>query len=293
MCYSFDMALWRSAFAWIPRLRTLEKSGESDWVMSFWQYHLALALQRLKADELRDRSSGDCIPYDGELWILESVARAVLDLPTLEERARLWQPIISTAPHGACWVQNFGATLVSCATSDKQSGLAFLETWPHIIAWMIDSPNWGHSRHANFMLGRAWRTLLGLESANEFLNLCGNHLAAWKVHYSRWAAAWLSDRGCYVMFCRFLGDHRSKVLLPDGLAWLCEKMPAKDLLRYHQEENDAVGELLILLVRTRRKEVLADTVTQHALRSLLSRLSEIHHSRAIEVETLLAGSNGE
>ena len=288
MRYTFDVELWQAVFAWMPRL--LADPTEHDWVLSFWRHHLALALQRLNAKP-RDRDSRACLPYRVEQWLLKCVARTVLDLPSPEERASFWQPIFSTAPHGAHWIEEFAAALLGFAQTDAQSSVAFVETWPRMVEWALGAPDWAYSWKASFTLAQAWRALLGFENAAEFLNVCGDHLVTWKHYFARWATDWLAERSCAILFCRFLEEQQAHALLPDGLSWLGERLPPK-LLRHQRDVSNAVGELLVLLLRTRREAVLGNLQTLQTFRALLSRLSEIQHPRAIEVETLLAGGEG-
>lgn len=290
MRYTFDVELWHAAFTWMPRPRALTDLVERDWLLSFWRHHLALALQRLNA-EPRDEDSRDCTPYGVEQWLLKSIACAVLDLPGREERASFWQPIFSTAPHGAHWIEDFANELLAAAQTDAQSASAFVETWPHMVEWAFDAPGWAYSWGTSFTFAQAWRALLGLKSAAEFLRVCSDHLVEWKHYFVRWAADWLAERRCAVLFCGFLEDPRASALLPDGLSCLNEKLPPESL-RHQPDVAGAVGELLVLLVRTRRGEVIGNLRTLKAFRGLLSRLSEIQHPRAVEIETLLAGSEG-
>ena len=72
-----------------------------------------------------------------EHWLLERVAQVVLDLPDAESRAEFWQPILSTAPHGAHWIEVFAAALLSSAGADAQGTAAFIDTWPRIVGWAL------------------------------------------------------------------------------------------------------------------------------------------------------------
>ena len=286
MRYTFDVELWQAAFAWVPRLRSISGCPENGWLVGFWKHHLGLALQRLNA-EPRDASTQESIPYNTEHWLLERVAQVVLDLPDAESRAAFWQPILSTAPHGAHWIEVFAAALLSSAGADAQGTAAFIDTWPRIVGWALEAPEWAYPRQARFTLASTWRTLLGLEDPDQFLKLCNEHLPAWVPLFARWASDWLAERSCAVMFCRFLEAPEGGPLLTDGLTWLSAKVTPESL-RYEREVGDSVGELLAILGRTRRQAVVGNPSTLKAYRDLLARLSDIQHPRAVEIEAILA-----
>lgn len=145
-----------------------------------------------------------------------------------------------------------------------------------------------YSRTTAFRLATAWRRLLGLDNAQQFLELNHDRLASWVPLYARWASDWLSERTCAVMFCRFLQLSAAAALLPNGLTWLNEHVVPSSL-PYQDDVGNAVGELLVILADTRFNEIVGNQQALRSYRALLSALAAIHHPRAIEVETLLSG----
>ena len=134
-------------------------------------------------------------------------------------------------------------------------------------------------------------TLLGLDSPDEFLKLCRDRLSTWIPLYARWAADWLAERTCAVMFCRFLQIPAAAALLPHGLAWLhAHIVPVS--FRYERDVSNALGELLVILADTRHEGIVKSPQMLESYRALLSRLTAIEHPRAIEIETLLASVEG-
>jgi hypothetical protein len=290
MRYTFDIELWQKAFAWVPSLRRVAGSSEREWLLEFWRYHLQLALSRLNA-EPRDQHSRGCIPYQTEQWLLESVARVVLDLSEPAERAALWQPIFASAPDGAHWIEVFAGALLVAAGEIAARGSAFKDIWPTITDWALNSSGWNYSARTAFILASAWRTLLGLDNAEQFLELNHDQLASWIPLYGRWASDWLSERSCAVMFCRFLQLPPTAALLPHGLAWLNKHVLAGSL-RYQRDVSNAVSELLVILADTRQNEIVDSQPALQSYRALLSSLTAIQHPRAVEVETLLSSRGG-
>ena len=265
-------------------------SPEHDWLLVFWRHHLQLALSRLNA-EPHDEHARGCFPYNAEQWILESVARVVLDSPEPAERAAFWQPIFKSAPHGTHWIEVFGEALLAAAGTIPERGQIFREIWPVITEWALSNSEWNYSRRTAFRLATAWRILLGLDNAEQFLKLNHDRLASWVPLYARWASDWLSERTCAVMFCRFLQLPATAPLLPDGLNWL-DKHVVSASLRYQCDVGDAVGELLVILADTRQNEIVENRQALESYRALLSSLTAIQHPRAVEVETLFSSRGG-
>jgi hypothetical protein len=108
--------------------------------------------------------------------------------------------------------------------------------------------------------------------------------------YERWASDWLTERTCAVMFCRFLETSATAALLPYGLAWLNAQV-SREAFRYEPDVSNAIGRLLVILRRTRREAIIGNPQALQSLRTLLSRLGDIQHPRAVEVEILLANSD--
>ncbi len=290
MRYTFDIELWQKAFEWVPSLRSVAGTAEHDWLLAFWRHHLQLGISRMNA-EAHDEDSRGCIPYNTEQWLLQSVAYVVLDLPQPAERATFWQPIFGSAPRGAHWIEIFADALLTAAGATPERGHAFKQIWPAMTEWALSSSAWSYSRRTAFSLATAWRILLGLDSAEQFLKLNHDRLASWVPLYAHWASDWLSERTCAVMFCRFLQLPTTAALLPHGLNWLSKHVVSSSL-RYQRDMSDAVSELLVILLDTRQNEIVDDQKALQSYRALLSSLIAIQHPRAVEVETLLSSRGG-
>ena len=290
MRYTFDFELVQNAFGWVPTLRSVAGTANRDWLLAFWGHHLQLGLARLKAEAEKEDSDG-CLPYNSEVWLLRSVACVVLDLSGSAERSAFWQPVVQSAPHGAHWIEIFLETLLTAAGTTADRGHAFREIWPAITEWTLRSSAWGYSTQKAFRLATAWRILLGLDNAEQFIKLNHDRLMSSVPLYARWASDWLSERTCAVMFCRFLQFPGTAALLPDGLNWLNNHVVAASL-RYQRDVGDAVGELLVILAGTRPSEVVDNQLALQSYRALLSTLAAIQHPRAVEAETLLSSRGG-
>jgi hypothetical protein len=290
MCYTFDTELWEKAFEWLPTLRSVAGMADHDWLLAFWRHHLQLGLRRLSA-EAEDEDSRGCIPYDAEMWLLRNVAYVILDLSQPAERETFWQPIFESAPHGAHWIEIFVEALLTAAGTTPGRSHAFREIWPAVTKWALSSSAWSYSTRRAFRLATAWRILLGLDNAEQFLKNNHDRLASWIPLYARWASDWLSERTCAVMFCRFLQLPATAPFLPDGLNWL-NKHVVSASLRYQRDVSDAVSELLVILADTRQNEIVGDQKALQSYRALLSSLTAIQHPRVVEVETFLSSRDG-
>ena len=112
-------------------------------------------------------------------------------------------------------------------------------------------------------------------------------VAAAREPWSRWVCGQLEDRWFAERALRFFGTRAAEPVLDDALARLAELEPERARSR-DQRYDEALGEMLVVLMARRPELFTSPGQSGVALRLLLSRLAERGSALGLELVTRLA-----
>src|SRR5205823_330142 len=153
----------RHAFGWLLPLSEASSPGERSGWVDLLRQSLGVTLRRAAAKEERRDSSH--LPNDFDRWVLDRVARLILQLRPDESPESFWKPILDLGPGSHHWVEDFLSSWFSEGLPLANSPADFTSIWRAMIEHALASPHWEKaSGRSAYELNGMWTELLGLGS---------------------------------------------------------------------------------------------------------------------------------
>lgn len=282
-----DFHLVRCSHEWMPQPVEAQSSEERTSIVQFWRVALEVVAARPRADlQRRDQQ----YPHEDEVWVLENVAAAVLQLRLTENPEHFWMAIIDLHSEAHDWPEKFLTALHRRALATDEppatyapllgeiarrafSGVGGERRWPwHEEVWdaLIGIDYWvsdlWSDRHADLVL-RMWDVIsLWMENAPQE----GRRLGKF--------ARWLSKSAAAPIRLRVL-------------PWFAAQLqPGKDRPLYRDGDvEDDLGRLLNVVWDQDQYSLRASSEPFTAFRGLLAWLVERQNSLGLELQGRIGG----
>jgi ABC-type ATPase involved in cell division len=285
-----DLDLLRHAFGWLPRLSEASSPGERSCWVEIHRQLLGVTIRRAAAKV--ERRDDNHLPNDFDRWVLDRVARLILELRPEESPESFWKPILELGPESHRWIEDFLSSWFMEGLPAAGSLVDFASNWRAMIEHAIASPRWERtSGRSTYDACAMWTALLGFGSVGRMREEAEYRAAITPLVplYREWAARWLGYHDTARRFAHFLRQPASADILPEGLAWLfslAQQYSDKDW-DARPRDADAFVSLIEHWWRSRGRSRAPAEETSTAVR-LLKLLSDRQHPRALELQDRMA-----
>lgn len=113
-----DFDLVRCSHEWLPPPDEAQNEEERARVVQFWRVALEIVARRPRADLQRRENQ---YPHEDEVWVLERVAAAVLQLRPIEKPEQFWLAIVDLHSEAHDWPEKFLTALHRRALAAEQT----------------------------------------------------------------------------------------------------------------------------------------------------------------------------
>jgi hypothetical protein len=277
-----------SAFGWLPSFAEARNEDEHAQWREFWQQALRSLVTRLGEDIGADEEV-EGTPYPSDRWIINGVARTILELDSADERGALWEPILAFGNAAAYWVEDFLRSWFEARLTVTERDDVFVSEWRAMLGYVKEAPRWQVRR---FHVTELRWILMGLDYLTQRVWRDEDAPLIESMHheYTEWAHDYVRDPEAAEHLVEFLKKPVARSLLDDGLEWLREAAIEADD-RYWRRRDDLprhLAELLDYALRT-DATVLTREPTARAFRELLRRLVDLQVPLALALADRIVG----
>lgn len=282
-----DFHLVRCSHEWIPLPDEAQDSAERARVVQFWRVALEIVAERPRAD-LRRRD--DQYPQEDEIWVLERVAAAVLQLRPAENPEQFCAAVIELHSEAHDWPEKFLAALHRRALAAEQTPASYAPlvraiTQRAFVA--VDSEvRWPWHEEV-------WDALIGIDYwvKDVWAERHANHVSSmWDV-ISRWMEQVPLEVRRLGKFARWLATPPAVDIRLRTLAWFLKKLQSEEEQPTYREKDvdDDLAKLLNMVWDHDQQRLRASSESFAAFRGLLAGLVERQNSLGLELQGRIGG----
>jgi hypothetical protein len=292
--FGLDLMLIQHAYAWLPSLdRATSEDERAEWI-GFWTQALDFFLWTL-GDEVEGEEEIPDSVYEEDRWILDGVARLILELQRSEQPESFWQPILSLGAPGHRWVMTFLMAWFDNGLRAQPASDVFVREWRAMVEFAFASPKWQiESARRWFDLEDLWCSLLGFGRISFDLWAAAQKPVIRRLHdlYERWAQTHLRRPRCARAFINFLQTPAADEMRLNGLVWLDEAAKqGGDRFWDEQGLPDTLASLLDLCWTSHKARLRQQEATFDAFKTLLRKLADFQNPVALEIQHRVASAN--
>jgi hypothetical protein len=282
-----DFHLVRCSHEWMPRPDEAKSVAERASVIQFWRVALDVVVARPRADlQRRDHQ----YPNEDDVWVLENVAAAVLQLRANENPAQFWTAIIDLHSEVNDWSEEFLTAMHRHALSAEEIPATYApllrEIAQHAFSEVDGQRRWPWHEEV-------WDSLIGIDYwvSDLWIDRHAVHvLRIWDV-ISLWMKNVPQDRRRLGKFARWLSKAAAKHIRLRVLPWfLAQLQPWTEQAFYRDDDTeDGLAKLLNVVWDQDQDPLRASSEQFSAFCGLLAWLVQQQNSIGLELQGRIGG----
>lgn len=282
-----DFKLVRCIHEWLPPPDGAQSPEERAIVVEFWRVALEVVVARPLADlHRRDQQH----PLEDEVWVLENVAMALLQMRPDENPRRFWSAIIDLHSEAHDWPERFLIALHrhALAAEDIPASYARLvrEITERALADVHEAQRWPRYEEV-------WDALIGIDDWVQDLwtaRHTAHVLGIWDI-IQQWMQNAPQTGRRLGKFARWLSGTAATPVRLRALPWLAEQLEPGDEGPVHQEEDveNNLARLLHKIWDLDQGELRSVVEPFNAFRALLAWLVERQNSLGLVLQGRIGG----
>jgi hypothetical protein len=283
-----DFHLVRCSHEWVPTPDEALDPAERASVVQFWRGALEVVTARPRAD-LRRRDHQ--YPHEDEIWVLENVAAAVLQLRPNENPEQLWTSIVDLHSEAHDWPEKFLTALHQRALAAEETPATYAPLLRDIAQRAFFEVD-GKLRWPRYK--EVWDALIGIDdwTSQMWSERHVDHvLRIWDVILLWMERAPREDRRIG-RFARWLSSGATARIRLRGLPWFVAQLePGEEgsLLYWDDKADDALARLLNVVWSQDEGSLRASNEAFAAFRRLLAWLIECQNPLGLELGGRIGG----
>jgi hypothetical protein len=277
-----DFHLVRCSHSWLPLPDEAQSPEERASVIQFWRVAIDIVAERPRADlQRRDHQ----YPLQDDVWVLENVAAAVLQLQPGENPDQLWMPIIDLHSEAHDWPEKFLNALHRQALAAEVTPATYppllREIAQHAFSHIDGELRWPWHEEV-------WDALIGIDYWVSDLwsnRHVGHVLRIWDV-ISMWMEKAPREGRRLGKFARWLSKPAAATVRLRTLAWFLDLLQADERGSAYRDGDveDDLAKLLNVVWDQDQNRLRLTSQTYVAFRALLAWLGERQNSLGLELQ---------
>lgn len=282
-----DFHLVRCSHEWIPRPDEAQSQEERASVVQFWRIALDVVAARPRADlQRRDHQ----YPNEDEIWVLENVAAAVLQLRPNENPKQFWMAILDLHSEAHDWPEKFLTALHRRALAAEETpatyGPLLREIAQRAFSNVDGKRRWPWHEEV-------WDALIGIDYwvSDLWSERHADHvLRIWDV-ISLWMENAPKEGSRLGKFARWLSKAAAAPIRLRVLPWFVAQLqPGEERSVYRDDDvEDDLAKLLNVVWDQDQRSLRASSEPFVAFRGLLAWLVERQNSLGLELQGRIGG----
>jgi len=282
-----DLHLVRCSHEWMPQPVEAQSPEERARIVQFWRVALEVVVKRPRSDLQRPDHQ---YPNEDEVWVLENVAAAVLQLRPTENPEHFWMAIIDLHSEAHDWPEMFLTALHRQALADDEPPATYAPLLRGIVqrAFSYVEGKYRWPSHEE-----VWDALLGIDYCVSDLwsDRHADHVQSiWDV-YSLWMDKAPQDGRRLAKFARWLSKAAATSIRLRVLTWFVAELQR---LKYRSVNRDGdvdeeLAKLLNVIWDEDQTFLRATGEAFVAFRGLLTWLVERQNSLGLELQGRIGG----
>lgn len=282
-----DFHAVRCCHEWLPLPDEALSPEERAEIIQFWRVALDVVTARPRADLHRREHQ---YPHEDEQWVLQNVARVVLQLHSPENPALFWATIIDLHTEAHDWPQDFLNALHRRALSSEQTpatyGPLVRQIAQRAFADVDGARRWPWHEEV-------WDAVIGIDGwvKDMWADRHADHVyAIWDV-ISLWMEKAPQDGRRLAKFARWLSKPAAAAIRLRTLAWFLRLLQVEEERSLYRDEDadDDLAKLLNVVWDQDQSGLRAASESFSAFRGLLAWLVERQNSLGLELQGRIGG----